>query len=110
MNTVSEERRKSCQTLIESTDMTHSSKKAWTTIGILCNDTRKAKQHNNITANQVAHQLLHGGPPSKQPKVRLDRQRYPNDPGFTRPFNATEVEAGISILKSQVVILQTAQS
>ncbi|KAI0215615.1 hypothetical protein LSAT2_032325 [Lamellibrachia satsuma] len=37
---------------------------------------------------------------SGQPKARLDRKRYPNDPKCTRLFNETEIEAGISKLKN----------
>ena len=87
MSAISEERRKAWQTLIESTDMTHNSKKAWATIRKLCDDPCKPKQHCNTTANQVAHQ-------------RLDRQRYPDDPGFTRAFTAAELDIGIRVLKN----------
>ena len=95
MSAISEERRKAWQTLIESTDMTHNSK-----IRKLCDDPCKPKQHCNTTANQVAHQLLlNGRAPNRQPKVRLDRQRYPDDPGFTRAFTAAELNIGIRVLK-----------
>ena len=98
---ISEERRKAWQTLIESTDLTHNSKKAWSTIRKLCDDPCKPKQHCKTTANQVAHKLLlNGRVPNRQPKVRFDRQRYPDDPGFTRAFTAAELNIGIRVLKN----------
>ena len=49
----------------------------------------------------MAHQLLlNGRVPNRQLKVRLDRQRYPDDPGFTRAFTATELDIDIRVLKN----------
>ena len=44
--------------------------------------------------------LLNGRAPNRQPKVRLDRQRYPDDPGLTRAFTAEELDIGIRVLKN----------
>ena len=101
MSAISEERRKAWQTMIESTDMTHTSKKAWPTIRKLCDDPCKPKQHCNTTANQVAHQVLHNGRvPNRQPRGRLDRHRYPEDPGLTRAFTAAELDIGTRVLNN----------
>ena len=81
--------------------MIHNSNKAWSTIRKLCDDPCKPKQHCNITGDAVAHQhLLNGRVPNRQPRVRLDRQRYPDDPGFTRAFTAAELDIGIRVLKN----------
>ena len=55
---ITESRRKKWQELIQSTDITHSSRKAWKTIRMLGNDQTKAQPRPLVTANQVAHQLL----------------------------------------------------
>ncbi|KAI0239735.1 putative RNA-directed DNA polymerase from transposon BS [Lamellibrachia satsuma] len=36
---------------------------------------------------------------AQQPKVRINRQQYPDDPGFTRAFTADELDVGITALK-----------
>ena len=41
-----------------------------------------------------------GRAPNRQPKVRLGRQRYPDDPGFTRAFTGEELDIGIRVLKN----------
>lgn len=54
--------------LVESIDMTHSSKKAWGTLRKLINHLPEATQPGPITANQLAHQLLFNRkPPNKLP-------------------------------------------
>ena len=101
METIGEHQRQSWQNLIESTDMTNNSKKAWSLIRKLGNDPKEAEQHYNTTANQVAHQLLLNGKTSKkQPKVKPDWKKYTADQGLTSPLSMDELEKGITTLKN----------
>ena len=103
MSAISLERSRSWQTLLESTDMTNNSKKAWSLIRRLNNDPKKANQHQNVTANQVAHQLLQNGKApktaKKQPKPKMDPTKFSDDPGFTKPFTLEELESAVTALQ-----------
>jgi len=57
-NAIALGRRKKRQELIESADMTHSSRRAWKTIRMLGNDYTKTETKPLVTADQVALQLL----------------------------------------------------
>ena len=94
MAAISEDRRKSWQDLIESVDMTHNSKRAWSTIKKINNDPKKATLHSNVTADQVAHQLLlNGKPPHKTRHRRVKRQC--GDTESTWQFSDEELDAAI---------------
>ena len=67
---ITESRRKKWQELIQSTDMTHSSRKAWKTIRILGNDQSKSQPRPLVTANQVAHQPRSPFEKSQAPESR----------------------------------------
>ena len=101
MTSISQERQNTWNTLVETTDMSKNSKKAWALICKLGGDPKTTKEHCHTTAEQVAHQLLLNGkgPKKRQQKAKLDRKKYPTDPGFTRPFTMIELETGIHILK-----------
>ena len=58
---IAEAQQKNWQTLIESTDFTHSSRKAWKTINKLSKDYAQPQQQCKVTVDQVAHQLLLNG-------------------------------------------------
>ena len=58
---IAEAQQKKWQTLIESTDFTHRSRKAWKTINKLSKDYAQPQQQCKVTADQVAHQLLLNG-------------------------------------------------
>lgn len=101
ISALSVQHQESWKNLVENTDMTHSSKKAWALIRKLSNDPTKADQHYNTTPNQVAHQLLLNGkgPNVKQPRPRLNRDICDGDPGFTKPFSMEELVTSINKLK-----------
>ena len=58
INATSEEWRNKWQELIESTNLTGSSRKAWKIIRMLGNDFTKPQPKFEVTADKVAHQLL----------------------------------------------------
>ena len=74
INAISEMQQSSWRAAIEDLDIARNSQKTWKLIGKLNNDyTKPTQQHSNITANQIAHQLLLNG---KTP--RSTRQLKPN--------------------------------
>ena len=94
------EQRKTWQTLIENTDMTHISKKAWSLIKKLSNDPRKADQHINVTHNQVAHQLiLNGKVPNRQRHSKIKRCGQENH-DFDVDFTIIELQNSLKLLKN----------
>lgn len=100
MESIAQERSKTWNALIESTDMSKNSKKAWALIHKLRGDPKAAPQHPKVTANQVANQLLENGKSRKRgKKTKLNRKKYIEDPAFTRQLTMEELEGGISILK-----------
>ncbi|XP_030851769.1 uncharacterized protein LOC115928572 [Strongylocentrotus purpuratus] len=99
MAAISEERRKSWQDLIEGVDMTHNSKRAWSTIKKISNDPRKSTPHSNVTADQVAHQLLLNGKSAH--KKRHKRNPWPQvDTESTWYFDNLELQTAIDSLKN----------
>ena len=94
------EQRKTWQTLIESTDMTHNSLKAWSLIKKLSNDPRKADKHVNVTPNQVAHQLiLNGKVPNRQRQSKIKRCGQENH-DFDDDFTIIELQNSLEHLKN----------
>ena len=88
------------QTLIENTDMTHNSKKAWSLIKKLSNDPRKADQHVNVTPNQVAHQLiLNGKVPNRQRQSKSKRCGQ-DIHDFHHDFTIIELQNSLKHLKN----------
>lgn len=97
---IAQERSKTWNALIESTEMSNDSKKAWALIHKLRGDPKATPQHPKVTANQVANQLLENGKSGKRgKKIKLNCNKYIEDPGFTRPLTMEEMEARISTLK-----------
>ena len=84
---------KTWQALIENTDMTHNSNKAWSLIKKLSNDPRKADQHVNVIPNQVAYQLiLNGKVPTRQRQSKIKRCGKENH-DFDDDFTIVELQS-----------------
>ena len=99
---ISADRRKSWQDLIESVDMTHNSKKAWSTLKRINKDPKRASTLHTTqpTANQVAHQLLLNGKTGTREK-RQKVAEYPEaNEELCRPFTLEELDAAICTAKA----------
>ena len=102
MESISQERRKTWNVLIESTDMSKNIKKAWATIRKLHGDPKAPPVQPKVTANQFANQLLLNGKSGKMKnkiKFKLNHKKYSKDPSHTRPMTMEEQEKVISTLK-----------
>ena len=88
LSAISTQKQQTWQNLVESTDMRRSSWKAWNLICKLGNDRTANKQHSNVTANQVAHQLVLNGKTTHSIKVKskINRCVPSSEPKSTRPF------------------------
>ncbi|GFR94911.1 hypothetical protein ElyMa_004416200 [Elysia marginata] len=91
--------------------MTRNGKKTWATIRKLCNDPKVAKQQPQVTANQVAHQLLlNGKADKKHQKVKLDLTDNDSPSAFTRPFNSAELEGNCRCICADDLALAAQES
>ena len=88
---------------MEDADTACNSRKAWSLIKKLGNDhTKPTTHHRNITANQIAYQLLLNGKAprsSKQPKPKICEKGFGKS-RFLKPFSADELVDGINNLNN----------
>ena len=88
LDEISEAQRSKWKEMIESTDFTHSSRKAWKTINKLTKDYIEPQQQCKVTVDQVAHQLLLNGKGNKlhvSRRVKMPRQTV-TESKLTSPF------------------------
>ena len=82
--------------------MTHNSRKAWTTIRKLSNDSTTSNPSCLFNANQVSHQLLVNGIgtiPSKPKRIVL-HSATEGDHSMVYPFSNEEHRKGVVIVKN----------
>ena len=76
VNSIRETKRDQWIKTIENLDLKRDSHKAWRLLRRLSNDPSKTTVHHNITANEIAHQLLLNGKAThKSQKPKLQRKR-----------------------------------
>ncbi|XP_038058777.1 uncharacterized protein LOC119730062 [Patiria miniata] len=98
---ITESRRRRWQEFIQSTDMTHNSRKAWKTVRVFGNDLTKTQPRPQVTADQVAHQLLvnsQGNPDHHPRRAKLPKTADTSE--FTRPFCMSDLCSAIKAMKS----------
>ena len=102
---MNDEKKKSWEEVITSTDLTHNSRRTWQTIRKLSNDPTTPNHPCLVNANQVSHQLLINGQgtmPTK-PKRPILRSIQEGTPTMVHPFSEEEYKKGIAALKNNKV-------
>ena len=101
---ITKEKTERWRELISTTDMTHNSKKAWTTIKKLNSD-KKPQRVAAVTPNEVANQLILNGKPAKKEKGHLKELKHEMDQALhgseehIEPFTMDELEEALSHIK-----------
>lgn len=86
--------------MVESMDMSKSSRKAWKLLKRLSNDPTTPKVRSNVTPNEVAHQvLLNGKTEGRKKNIRITRQ-HPETNDLSAKFTLEELKAAIKMCKS----------
>ena len=106
LDEISEAQRSKWKAMIESTDFTHSSRKAWKTINKLTKDYTEPQQQCKVTADQVAHQLLLNGKGNKlyvPRREKMPRQTV-TESKLTSPFLMEDLLHGVKALKNNKAV------
>ena len=92
--------------MVENTNLTMNSKKAWATIRRLGADNVSPPVVTTVTADQIANQLLSNGrrvehrrPPGEHHKTIVPSNNQPPTE-LTKPFSLEELATGLSLLKA----------
>ena len=94
-----DEKKKSWEEVITSTDLTHNSRRARQTIRMLSNYPTTPNPPCLVNANQVAHQLLINGQ-GTMPKRPILPPIQEGRPTMAHPFSEEEYKKGIAALKN----------
>ena len=102
LDEISEAQRSKWKEMIESTDFTHSSRKAWKTINKLTKDYTEPQQQGKATADQVDHQLLLNGKRNKLHVPRREKmpRQTVTESKLTSPFLMEDLLHGVKALKN----------
>lgn len=98
---LSHARQKKWMETVEKLDMTHSSKIAWNMIKKLNSDPIQPKQASNVTADQIAHQLLINGKTETRHRVGKITRNLENEKLLiSTPFTTKDLNIAINSLKN----------
>lgn len=102
VQSLSDSRSKKWCNLLESLDMKHNSRRAWKLVKNLSNDPSKPTSIQcNVTANQIAHQLLlNGKTTTKKKRMKITRNIATETSLMSNPFDLSELNLAIKEMKT----------